>query len=259
MSGNTTNARLWTDADVWIAASLTTPNPTDANTPFGAGWTMAGLLSGDDGMPESRDEDTADYYAWGGILVRSSRKNFKLTKKFSVLEDNAITRGLIWPGSTSTQIVVPKPGPVKIAFEKRDAATGLWVRRITRNYAIITPDGDIDENESDLSKATLAAVIYPDSGGVLFDRQDSQAVTALAVAPATKAVTVGQVGALTATATLADSSTRIVTLDPQCAWTTSAAAKATVQYGYVTGVAAGTATVTATYQGLTASCAVTVS
>ncbi|MFJ9443249.1 Ig-like domain-containing protein [Kitasatospora sp. NPDC101235] len=259
MSGTTTNARLWTDADVWVAASLTTPNPTDANTPFGAGWTMVGLLDGDDGMPESRDEDTSDYYAWGGILVRSSRKNFKLSKSFSALEDNATTRGLLWPGSTSTQIVVPKPKPTKIAFETRDAATGITRRVITRNYAIITLDGDRDENETDLMKSTFACVIYPDSSGVLFDVQNSQAVTGLAVAPATKTLAVGAIGALTATATLADASTRDVTFDPQCAWTTSASAKATVSYGYATGIAAGAATITATYQGLTASCAVTVS
>ncbi|WP_224284904.1 Ig-like domain-containing protein [Streptomyces sp. LS1784] len=259
MSGNTGNARLWTDADVWIASSLTTANPIDANTPFGAGWTMVGLLDGDDGMPESRDEDTSDYYAWGGILVRSSRKNFKLTKKFGVLEDNPVTRSLLWPGSTATQIVVPKPVPTKIAFETRDSATGLTVRRITRNYAIITLDGDQDENETDLMKSTFAAVIYPDGGRVLFDKQTSQAVTSLAVAPATKTLTVGGIGALTATATLADASTRDVSADPYLSWTTSAPAKAGVQYGYVTGVAVGAATITATYQGLTASCAVTVS
>lgn len=259
MSGDTTKARLWTDADIWVADSLATPNPADANTPFGVGWSLAGLLNGDDGMPESRDEDTADYYAWGGILVRSSRKNFKLTKKFTVLEDNAVTRDLAWPGSTDSQVVVPKPVPKKIGFETRDEATGLWVRRITRNYALITLDGDQDENETDLLQSTFAAVIYPDGNKVLFDKQSSQAVTALAVAPTTKALTVGQIGALTATATLADASTRVVNLDPYLRWTTSNAAKATVTASYVTGVAAGTANIVASYMGFTATCAVTVS
>ncbi|MEU1506429.1 hypothetical protein [Kitasatospora sp. NPDC005748] len=259
MSGNTGNARLWTDADVWVASSLATANPTDANTPFGAGWNLIGLLDGDDGMPESRDEDTADYYAWGGIIVRTSRKNFKLTKSFSALEDNAYTRALLWPGSSSSQIVVPKPVNTKIAFETRDASTGLTERLITRNYAVITLDGDRDVNETDLSKSTFAAVIYPDSAGVLFDKQSSLAVVSLAVGPTTKALAVGAVGAITATATLADTTTRDVTFDPQCKWTTSNAAKATVAYGYVTGVAAGTANIVATYQGLTATCAVTVS
>lgn len=259
MAGDPLNARLWTDADIWLATSLTSSNPADANTPFGAGWNLLGLLDGDDGLPESRDEDTADYYAWGGNIVRTSRKNFKLTKKFSTLEDNQWTRSLLWPGSTTTQIVVPKPGKSKLAFETRDKATGLVERLITRNYAEITLDGDRDVNETDLAKAVFAAVIYPDANGILFDRQVSQAVTGLAVAPATKTLAVGAIGALTATATLADTTTRDVTFSPQCTWTTTAPAKATVAYGYATAVATGAATITATYQGLTASCAVTVS
>ncbi|MFJ4799203.1 Ig-like domain-containing protein [Kitasatospora purpeofusca] len=259
MSGDPTNARLWTDADFWVADSLATPNPIDANSPFGAGWTMGGLLDGDDGMPESRDEDTADHYAWGGILVRSSRKNFKLSKKVSVLEDNPVTRSLAWPGSTSTQIVVPKPVPRKVAFETRDAATGVISRLITRRHAIVTLDGDQDENETDLRKSTFVAVIYPDSAGILFDKQVSQAVTGLAVAPATKTLAVGAIAQLVATATLADTTTRNVSADPYLQWATSAAAKATVQFGFVTAVATGAASISATYQGLTASCAVTVS
>ncbi|GAA1406272.1 hypothetical protein GCM10009639_53950 [Kitasatospora putterlickiae] len=259
MPGDPLNTRLWTDADFWVADSLDTPNPADANTPFGAGWTLIGLLSGDDGMPESRDEDVSDYYAWGGGIVRTSRKNFKLTKKVTVLEDNPSTRALAWPGSTDTQIVVPKPVPRKCAFVTRDGATDLTERLITRNHAIITLDGDQDNNETDLRQSTFAAVIYPDANKVLFDRQVSQAVTALAIAPATKALAVGAIARLTATATLADASTRNVTADPYLAWATSAAAKATVDHGYVTGIAAGAATITASYPGLTATCAVTVS
>jgi uncharacterized protein YjdB len=70
-------------------------------------------------------------------------------------------------------------------------------------------------------------------------------------------LTVGQIGALTATATFDDSSTQDVTAS--ATWTTSASSKATVASGYVTGVAAGSATITATYLGQTDTCAVTVS
>ncbi len=259
MAGDTTKARLWANADIWIADSLATANPVDANTAFGAGWTLAGLLDGDDGMPESRDEDVNDYFAWGGILVRTARNHFKLTKSFTALEDNPTTRALLWPGSTSSQIVVPVPVPRKIAFETRDTSAGVILRRITRNYSIIALDGDRDENETDLTKAKFAAVIYPDASGVLFDRYESPTVVSVAVAPTTKALTVGQIGALTATATLSDATTRNVTADPLCAWTTSNAPKATVAFGYVTGVAAGTATITATYMGQAGTCAVTVS
>ena len=173
MSGDVTNAHLWADADVYVAQSLTSTNPLTAADPFDATWDLTGLLDGDDGFTETRDEDSSDYFAWGGFLVKTSRKNFKLTKKFSVLEDNPTTRSLIWPGSSSTQIIVPKPGPVKLAFELREGADVK--RLITKQHAIVTVDGDIQENESDLSKVGLAAVIYPDASGVLFDVQSSAA------------------------------------------------------------------------------------
>lgn len=172
MSGNTENARLWADADVYIGP-LTATNPASVSEEFSADWGLVGLLDGDDGITETRDVDTSDLYAWGGILVRTSRKNFKLTKKFSALEDNATTRGVIWPGSPAGTLIVPRPVPVKVAFETRDGDT---VRRlITKRYAVIDTDGDLAENESDLSKVGLAAVIYPTAAGELFIEQKSDA------------------------------------------------------------------------------------
>jgi uncharacterized protein YjdB len=257
MAGDPSKAKLWTNADFYVGP-LSAPNPATVSDPFPVQWGLTGLLDGDDGMPESRDEDTDDKYAWGGILVRTSRAHFKLTKKVSVLEDNATTRALIWPGSTDTQIVVPRPVPVKAGFEVRDPGTGAIERLITRNYAIITVDGDRDVNETDLTKAALACVIYPDANGVLFDRQSSPTLTALAVAPGTLALSAGSAKKLTATATYSDASTADVTA--LAGWASSAPAKATAEYGYVTGVAAGTANVTATYGGITsAASAVTVS
>lgn len=259
MAGDPTKANLWTNADVYVAP-LGTANPATVSTPFGVGWGLVGLLDGDDGLPESRDEDVDDKFAWGGILVRTSRKNFKLTKKFSALEDNTTTRSLIWPGSSDTQIVVPRPVPVKVAFEVRDPGTGKVERLITRNYGIVSVDGDRDINETDLTKVSLMAVIYPDASTVpvLFDRQAAPTITSLAVAPSTLALSVGGAKKVTATATYSDASTSDVTA--LAAWSSSVPAKATVEYGYVTGVAAGTSNVTATYGGQTSgACAVTVS
>jgi hypothetical protein len=92
MSGNTENARLWADADVYVTPDLAAVVPADADTAFSAAWGLVGLLNGEDGFTQSREEEKNDHYAWGGILVRSSRRNFKLTEKFSALEDNATTR-----------------------------------------------------------------------------------------------------------------------------------------------------------------------
>lgn len=168
MAGDPTNASLWTDADVYVGP-LTATNPLTVDDPFPAEWGLVGLLNGDEGFTESRDEDVNDHYAWGGILVRTSRAHFKLTKTFVALEDNATTRSLIWPGSTDTQIIVPKPERVKMAFETREGDTVK--RLITAQYAEVTVDGDITENETDLTAVTLVATIFPTAGKVLFDRQ----------------------------------------------------------------------------------------
>lgn len=258
MGGTPENARLWANADVYIADSLATANPANVGAVFGAGWNQVGLLDGDDGMPEARDEDTDDKFAWGGILVRTSRSHFKLTKSFSALEDNAIVRSILWPGSTDSVIKVPVPIPRKIGFEVRDPGTGAVKRLITRNHAIITLDGDLDENETDLSKMTFAAVVYPDGNGVLFDRQAAPTITSLDVTPATATIAVGAITSLTATATFSDATT--LDVSDYASWTTSNPARATVEFGYVKGIATGAAaTITATYSGQSDTAAITVS
>lgn len=255
MVSDPTKANLWTDADVYVSFNLNATLPANADEPFGPDWELVGLLDGDDGFPESRDEDTDDKFAWGGILVRTSRQHFKLTKSFTALEDNDVTRQLVWPGSTATKIKVPRPARVKVAFETRE---GIKKRRLaTSLYAECALDGDHGENETDLESATIACTIFPTSDGDLFDLQETPVLQSISVTPATLAVTAGNIEALAATATYSDSSTADVTAE--ATWTSSDATKATVSAGFVTGIAAGTATVTATYQGQTDTCAVTVS
>lgn len=174
MAGDPTKASLWTDADVYVGP-LDAENPDTVDDPFSSDWGLVGLLDGDEGFGESRDEDTDDKYAWGGILVRTSRAHFKLTKSFTALEDNLTTRSLIWPGSTDTQLIVPRPARVKIAFETRE---GAKVKRlITAQYGEVSVDGDITENETDLTSYSLVATIFPTSGKVLFLRQFTDGTT----------------------------------------------------------------------------------
>lgn len=172
MSGEIDNASFWADADVYIGAVDTATTPANVETAFGAGWDLVGLLDGDDGFVFGREEDKADHFAWGGIVVRTSRRNFKQTVKFTALEDNDVTRDLLWPGSTADVLVVPRPIPVKLGLEMRE---GDKIRRmITVNYAEIDVDGDIVEGESDLTKYVFLATIFPDastSPAELWDRQ----------------------------------------------------------------------------------------
>lgn len=172
MSGTPANASLWTDADVYTAP-IGTALPATITDPFIAAWKQLGLLDGDDGFSEAREEDVGDHFGWGGVLLRTTRKNFKLTKKFTLLEDNTDTRALIWPGSPAGSLVVPKPVNILLALETRE---GTKKRRvITALYAQVTVDGDITENESDITKYPMIATIFPTaaSPAVLWTEQKS--------------------------------------------------------------------------------------
>ncbi|MER8266534.1 Ig-like domain-containing protein [Streptomyces griseus] len=254
MAGDPTKANLWTDADVYVSFDLSAPMPANANTPFGPQWDLVGLLDGDEGFPEGREEDEDDKFAWGGILVRTSRNHFKLTKSFTCLEDNEVTRKLVWPGSTETKIVVPVPERVKVAFEVREG--GKVRRLVTSLYAECKLDGDHGENETDLESATIIATIYPNAQKELFDRQATPTLESIAVTPSTLTVAATEIGAVVATATYSDSSTGDVT--GSCSWSSSDPTKATVSGGFITGIAAGSSTVTASYLGQTDTVTVTV-
>jgi hypothetical protein len=160
MAGDIDNASNWPDADVYVAP-LGTAVPATVATEFGVGWELVGLLDGDTGFTQTRDEERNDLYAWGGVIVRTTRRNFKLTIAFTALEDNDTTRDLIWPGSAAGSIVVPRPADVLLAFELRE---GAKVKRlITANYAQVDVTGDIVDNEADLTRYELTATIFPDA------------------------------------------------------------------------------------------------
>lgn len=260
MSGEPDNASIWNDADVYIG-DTNAVLPADIDTPFDGTWDLVGLLDGDAGFEEDRSWDSSDFFAWGNLLIRTSRKNFVLTRKFTALEDNAVTTGLVWPGSVSGSRAVPRANHrFKAAFETTDDGVNKKKRVITRKHAEVEDVGTIKDSESDLTKLEITVKIYPDADGILFDVQpDDNAATlvSVAVTPATKTVAVGEYAPLTLTATYSDGSTKDVTA--AAVWTTSASSKATVDRGYVKGIATGTSNVTGTFRTQAATCAVTVS
>lgn len=176
MAGDPSNASIWADADVYVGPT-TASVPSDADTAFGVDWDLVGLLNGDAGFTDSVDEDVTDHYAWG-LLVRTSRKNFKLTRGFTVIEDNEVTRDLLWPGSTASKLYQPRPKRIRIAFETRDGTKTL--RYIAAYQAEVGWDGDINWSEADLTAFPLIATIYPDTadtnalgGSALWIRQSN--------------------------------------------------------------------------------------
>lgn len=179
MAGTPDNARQWADADVYVAFDTAEPNPADIDTAFGGNWSLVGLLDGDDGFTESRNEDENDLFAWGGLLVRTARRNFIMTRTFTSLEASSPTVDrLRYPGSTPTSIVVPSGNrieKVKLAFETVDR--DIKRRVITASHAEITVDGDVTEDEQNLTSIPFMAKIFPTSAGELFVRQTDETLT----------------------------------------------------------------------------------
>jgi len=167
MAGNPENASLWADADVYVSQTPFTAT-IDQDLPIAG---LVGLLSGDAGFGNTREMESNDFYAWGGILVRTSNRNIKVMKSFTLLEDNANTRAIVWPGSTATKLVVPRPSRMYLGFELRE---GDRTRRlITVRPAQVMVDGDFSESEGDLTQYPISATIYPNGAGELFDVQDT--------------------------------------------------------------------------------------
>jgi hypothetical protein len=257
MSGNPEKASIWGDADVYVGPDTATI-PGSIDEPFGSEWELVGLLDGDAGFEESRSMDTSDFFAWGGLLIRTSRRNFVLTRKFTALEDNAATAGLVWPGSGPGERVIPNlQHRFKIGFQTYD---GLKVKRVISSLvAQVDEVGTIKDAESELTKYEITVKIYPTGEGKLFDVQPidgAPTVVSIATSPQTKSLKVGEYAPLSAVATLSDSSTRDVSAF--AVWQSSATTRVATDGKFIRGVAVGTANVTATYLTRTATTAVTV-
>lgn len=171
MAGDTDNPRIWLLGDVFVAPVGTTA-PTTVSAALDDAFDALGLLS-EDGLTESRDEDSTDHYAWGSILIRTVRSKHKRTFKVTALEDNPVVFDLVNPGSTATTasgvttrtVKVPTSNPKAFVIQTKDGA-------VTRRRAIakgeVTEVGDIVSAEGDIEGKELTITVYPSSAGVLY-------------------------------------------------------------------------------------------
>lgn len=178
MSGNVDNARLWANADVYIDPSGTAAIPADVETEWGTGWNLVGLLDGEEGFTETRDQETTDLFAWGGILVRRTKTKYVRSLGFVALEDNETVFSLVNPGSpaptvdggsglTTRKIQVPKPKKIKAGFELRE--NDRVKRRFTEtSWAELSEVDERTESETALAVYTVTLVLYPDADGNLY-------------------------------------------------------------------------------------------
>lgn len=173
MAGTPTNAALWQNADVYLADAATA-GPADVSAAWDVDdWSLVGLLDGDEGFAEAREDQSDEFYAWGGILVRKTKSKHKRTVKFVALEDNAVVFGLVNPGSTratvsgltTATVKIPTNAEFAIGFEVRD---GDKVKRRSVKRATVEEIGEIKETESGLTAYEITVLIYPEADGTLY-------------------------------------------------------------------------------------------
>lgn len=178
MAGTVSNPRLWEGADLYTAP-VTTALPVTLSAAMSTvpAWQPVGLLS-EDGASESRDEDSSDFYAWGGKLIRTKRSKHKRTITVTCLEDNLVVFGLVNPGSTATTAAGVNTRTVKVPkSDKRSFVLELFDGDITRRRHLptgeITEVGEVPLSESDLQAYEVTITIYPSSDDVLYVDYDN--------------------------------------------------------------------------------------
>jgi hypothetical protein len=152
-----------------------------------ADWKAVGLLS-EDGASEARDEDTSDFYAWGGKLIRTQRSKHKRSISVTCLEDNLVVFGLVNPGSTVTTTAGVNTRTIKIPkSEKRAFTLELTDGDVTKRRHIptgeITEVGEVTLSESDLQAFELTITLYPSADDVLYVDYDNDPQTAVPETP----------------------------------------------------------------------------
>lgn len=170
MARNADNANIWADAWVYLAAGTTRPTlPTDIDVAMGVTWLDVGLLNGDDGIGEERSSDETKHYGWGAGLIKKGYKNFEVSGTFNILEDNDVTREIIFPGSSDTKIVMPKPVFRWLCFETQSDIEKKERQFSTKPVQLWVPNNN--RNESDITKWEVQYSLFANGVGELFDRQ----------------------------------------------------------------------------------------
>jgi hypothetical protein len=183
MAGNAKETALWGGADVYIGP-VGTAGPTDLTTPWADAWDLVGLLDGEEGFTEGREEESAEHYAWGGVLFRRTRSKHKRTFQFVALEDNATVFALVNPGSTRTTAGGVRTGVIKVPTSAR-FAVGFELRdgtRTKRRYAAeaeVQEVAEIKESETDPTVYDLTVVLFPEADGTLYRTVETDPDTAV--------------------------------------------------------------------------------
>lgn len=259
-----------------LTAPIGTPLPTSIDDELDPAFVDSGYVSSD-GLTLTPDASTNDINEWGGALVRRILQTFNGTLAWSYIQTDIDSLKNTF-GDNNVEVTAAANAQhgqqIRVSMGARLPERKSWVFKMKDGNArimIVAPDAhptswdDITFASSDAVSWPISLSTYPDSTNnslyLLFDDGKTTAVQDTTVHAAS--VTVTQTTAVvdaTKTVTL----TAIVkpdnTTDKTVTWSSDNTKIATVANGVVTGVAAGTAHITATTKdgGKTASATVTV-
>ena len=242
-------------------APIGTTLPTSATASLAGAFVPLGYVS-EDGVTNSNNPETTTVKAWGGdpVLVTQDQK-LDLWKMTLIEALNPNVLETVYPGSHVTYnagagtINVEATGEAQAekSYVIDTALKGGAMKRIVIPCGVISEVGDIVYKDSDAIGYPVTISAMPDSSGVTHYEYivlASGVTASISLSPSSKSIAHGNTFQLTAAT---------VPAGGHVLYGSSAPDKATVdETGLVTAVAAGSATITAYFGGVTASCAVTV-
>lgn len=242
-------------------APLGTTLPTDATTALAGAFVEMGYIS-DDGVVNSNNPSTQKINAWGGqvVLIVTTEKpdTFQLTfleaMNSNVLETVYGVNNVTVDGVNGTIAVKANTAALEdYVYVIEQVLKGGAKKRIVIPTGELSALGDIVyKDDSAIGYQVTLDALPNSSGDTHYEYIALPAGTTMALSLDKSTVSVAHGSTTTLVATTTPAGMRVT-------WGTSDATKATVDdSGVVTGVAAGSATITATFAGLTKSCAVTV-
>ena len=173
MAGIAATTSLCAWADVFIAPPGTA-GPSDLTTQWAAAWLPVGLLDGEEGITEAREQESTENYAWGGILYKRTTSKHKRTFRFVALETNDTTFTLVNPGSTRATATGVTTSVVKVPSVGAQFAVGFELREGTKKKrrfaktAEVTEVAEIKESETEPTVYDITVVVFPESDGTLY-------------------------------------------------------------------------------------------
>jgi hypothetical protein len=170
-------SRIWDEAETWVIERKDVPSgditpflPTGVDDDLeGLGWEHVGLLDASAGIPVTPEIEITHFDAFGHSRYRSKARKGSLTTAFTALEDNAVTRKFVLPGSASNKIGAPKSVYFWILYVLRDEDIVTDVRVSTRPALLeLTSHSGAVEGEQEMYEITCHHA--NDSNGDVFTR-----------------------------------------------------------------------------------------